>query len=532
MVGKMRIWDTTQKEHPLKKEYQFLSGPIRDIAWSSDSQRLAVVGEGRDKFGHVFLFDTGTSNGTLTGQAKPINAVDFRPAKPMRIVTASEDYSVAIFEGPPFKFKNMFQQHTRFAQCVRYNHDGTRFASGGADGRVLLFEGLEGEMNGELTDPQCKNAAHGGGVYSLSWSPDGSRLVTTSGDKTAKLWEVSSKRLVSCFSFGHDIEDQQLSCLWQGDDILSVNLAGFIQYLDLANTAAPKRVVQGHNKPITGLSVDSRNQHIYSADMEGFVVRWNAVTGESERLTPKFHKAQIQKLITTEKFLVTVSIDDTLSLMNLPSAEKSVSPKSVKLTGQPRSVDLKQDCVAVACQKEILVFDTNLTRKAALTVPAVLTCIALNPDAKILAVGGEDNTVRVYDYGGGDSLKLVKELQHGGIITDMAFSPDGLLLAVCDAARRVVPYKVPCYELASPKEWTFHTARVNCLSWSPDSKFLATGSLDTSIIVWSLGQPGEYPLIMKCAHPMSQITGVGWLDRQTVVSAGQDANVKQWHVSA
>ena len=49
MSGKIRIWDTTQKEHLLKYEYQPFSGKIRDIAWTEDSKRMAVVGEGREK---------------------------------------------------------------------------------------------------------------------------------------------------------------------------------------------------------------------------------------------------------------------------------------------------------------------------------------------------------------------------------------------------------------------------------------------------------------------------------------------------
>ena len=40
--------------------------------------RIVVVGEGREKFGHVFLADTGTSNGDITGQSRPINTVDFK----------------------------------------------------------------------------------------------------------------------------------------------------------------------------------------------------------------------------------------------------------------------------------------------------------------------------------------------------------------------------------------------------------------------------------------------------------------------
>lgn len=51
------------------------------------------------------MAETGTSVGEISGQSKPINSVDFRPARPFRIVTASEDNTIAVFEGPPFKFK-------------------------------------------------------------------------------------------------------------------------------------------------------------------------------------------------------------------------------------------------------------------------------------------------------------------------------------------------------------------------------------------------------------------------------------------
>lgn len=66
---------------------------------------MVVVGEGRERFGHVFMSETGTSVGEISGQSKPINSCDFRPARPFRIITGSEDNTIAVFEGPPFKFK-------------------------------------------------------------------------------------------------------------------------------------------------------------------------------------------------------------------------------------------------------------------------------------------------------------------------------------------------------------------------------------------------------------------------------------------
>lgn len=101
----MRIWDTVNKEHILKNEFHPIGGPIKDIAWSPDNQRMVVVGEGRERFGHVFMSETGTSVGEISGQSKPINSCDFKPTRPFRIVTGSEDNTIGVFEGPPFKFK-------------------------------------------------------------------------------------------------------------------------------------------------------------------------------------------------------------------------------------------------------------------------------------------------------------------------------------------------------------------------------------------------------------------------------------------
>ncbi len=47
-------------------------------------------------------------------------------------------------------------------------------------------------------------------------------------------------------------------------------------------------------------------------------------------------------------------------------------------------------------------------------------------------------------------------------------------------------------QLAHQLEWGFHTARVNCLAWAPDSIHLASGSLDTGIIIWDATQPTKH----------------------------------------
>ncbi|KAF6199443.1 hypothetical protein GE061_007469 [Apolygus lucorum] len=141
----------------------------------------------------------------------------------------------------------------------------------------------------------------------------------------------------------------------------------------------------------------------------------------------------------------------------------------------------------------------------------------------------EVKEVHVYNLNG-TSLSEKCVCEHLGPVTDCAFSPDGNYLVASDANRKVICYKVPEFEPAHNKEWGFHNARVNCVAWSPNSVQVASGSLDTTIIIWSVLHPAKHTII-KNAHPQSQITRLVWLDDETLVSVGQDCNTKIWDIT-
>uniref|UniRef100_A0A183A422 WD_REPEATS_REGION domain-containing protein n=1 Tax=Echinostoma caproni TaxID=27848 RepID=A0A183A422_9TREM len=114
--GKIRIWDTVNEEHILKNEFQPFVGPVCDLAWTSDNQRIIVGGTGQ--FGAVFNAETGASVGEIMGVSRNINSVDFRPVRPYRAVTGNDEGLVTFFEGPPFIFNPNRQTHRhRFYAC-------------------------------------------------------------------------------------------------------------------------------------------------------------------------------------------------------------------------------------------------------------------------------------------------------------------------------------------------------------------------------------------------------------------------------
>lgn len=521
--GKVRIWDTVNKEHLLKNEFQPIGGPIKDISWSPDSQRMVVVGEGRERFGHVFMAETGTSVGEISGQSKSINSCDFRPARPFRIVTGCEDNTIGVFEGPPFKFKMTKQDHTRFVQAVRYSPSGSHFASAGFDGKVFIYDGSSADLIGEIGSP-----AHKGGVYAVAWKPDGTQLLTASGDKTCRLWDVETRSLITEFVMGSQVEDQQVSCLWQGQYLLSVSLSGFINYLDVSNPDKHIRILKGHNKPITVLCLSPDRKKIYTGSHDGFITHWDSDTGENDRIQGVGHGNQINGMKIIGNSLYTCGIDDSVKQVDISS--NSYTSADIKLESQPRGMDVKDDTIITASVKEISVLQGG-RKVTSLPVSYEPSCVSINSTHPDVAVGGTlDNKIHIYTLLG-SNLSPKAELEHLGPITDCSYSPDSQYLVACDANRKVILYKLPDYQLAHNKEWGFHNARVNTVAWSPNSQLVASGSLDTTIIIWSVLNPTKHTII-KNAHPQSQITRLAWLDDGTLVSVGQDCNTKIWNITA
>lgn len=374
-------------------------------------------------------------------------------------------------------------------QAVRYSPTGDLFASAGFDGKVFIYDGNNYNLVGEVGSP-----AHAGGVYAVAWSPDGKQLLTTSGDKTAKLWDVETRQMVSEFKMGTTIDDQQVSCLWQNNYLLSVSLSGFINYLDVNNPTKPLRILKGHNKPITVLTLSEDRSNIFTGSHDGFVTTWNAGSGESERIEGAGHGNQINGMKAHDGILYTCGIDDSLKKINIEGNAYQTTG-DLKLGSQPRGMDICKETgtIVTATVNEVHVIK-NGRIASSLKLGYEPSSVSVHHASGHVAVGGADNKVHIYQLSG-DSLSEIKEKEHWGPITDLAYSPDEKYLVSCDTHRKVILYSVPEYELANKQEWGFHNAKVNCVAWSPNSLMVASGSLDTNIIIWSVDNPAKHIII-------------------------------------
>lgn len=123
--------------------------------------------------------DSGSSCGEIAGHAKvcpaharlrpclcrvtdqqPITALSVRHQRPFRAVSGSDDNSVVLHTGVPFKYDKMISTHTRFVRDVAFSPDGELFASVASDGKLFFYDGKTGETKGEAERSDTSSLVH------------------------------------------------------------------------------------------------------------------------------------------------------------------------------------------------------------------------------------------------------------------------------------------------------------------------------------------------------------------------------------
>ncbi len=146
----------------------------------------------------------------------------------------------------------------------------------------------------------------------------------------------------------------------------------------------------------------------------------------------------------------------------------------------------------------------SLQLKATLEGPVAVTALAISPDGNLLAAGGDDGVIRLWDPQAGQLLQ--SWAGHEGSVEALAISPDGTFLVsggadktvrVWDLATLGDPALSPGDVLAR-LQLQGHTGLINSVAISPDGRWIASGSADRTIRLW---QADNGQLIRTLAPP-------------------------------
>ncbi|TYI43638.1 hypothetical protein ES332_A01G183600v1 [Gossypium tomentosum] len=528
--GIIRIWGT-HNDFVLKNEFKVLSGRIDDLQWSPDGLRIVACGDGEGKsFVRAFMWDSGSTVGDFDGHSKRVLSCHFKPTRPFRIASCGEDFLVNFYEGPPFKFKLSHREHANFVNCIRFSPDGSKLISVSSDKKGIIYDAKTGETMGQLSSED----GHTGSIYAVSWSGDGKHVLTVSADKTAKIWEIFEdgtgkvSKTLECSGSG-GVEDMLVGCLWQNDHLITVSLSGTINLYSARDPDKQPLCLSGHMKNVNTLTlIESNEKIILSSSFDGSILRWTPGTGHSGKLQRK-DSSQIKCLVATKEEIMTSGYDNKVWRISLDQ-DKAGDAEHIDVGSQPK--DLSQainspDLAFVSLDSGVVLLkDMQILSNINLGFSVTASVIA--PDGSEAIVGGHDGKLHIYSVSG-DSLTEEATLEkHRGPISVIRYSPDFSMFASADLNREAVVWDRTSKEVKL-NNMLFHTARINCLAWSPNSTMVATGSLDTCVIIYEVGKPASSRITVKNAHP-GGVYGLVFIDDCNVASSGEDACIRVWKI--
>lgn len=155
---------------------------------------------------------------------------------------------------------------------------------------------------------------------------------------------------------------------------------------------------------------------------------------------------------------------------------------------------------------------------------AQVTAVIFSPDGSRLYSSSQDLTIGIWDA---DRGKLLRKISAPGIFTTaLAVSPDGRILAAVGYDGAAQLWQIDSWKLLRRLEFE-HTKAVRTLAFSPDGNTLATGDDDNTVCVWHVGRGTK--LASHRLHSNSVLAIAYHPAGAMLASAGADKTIKVWN---
>jgi WD40 repeat protein len=184
--GLIRLWDA-EGDDPIATLAGH-EGVAGDVAFRPDGAQLASGGV--DKTVRLWDVATRKAGAVLHGHTDTVNRVVYS-ADGRLLASASADRTVRLWDAATGEALAVLP-HGSIVYGVAFNPSGTRLAAGCSDNTIRLWDiGVARRAGGkEARDAEVAELrGHDAYVHAVDWSPDGTRLISASGDGTVRVWD-------------------------------------------------------------------------------------------------------------------------------------------------------------------------------------------------------------------------------------------------------------------------------------------------------------------------------------------------------
>ncbi len=496
------------------------------VSFSSDGSLLAIAEGSRVA---VWDFATGRRIETLNSRGFRIGALAFSPVKPglLAVVDRGEEKNkedgVVHFWDLSGKVSPSFFANVEDVESIAFSHDGKKLAAGRSDGLVEIWDiasRTRVQSSSRHRDPGNPGipGKHRKALC-VSFSPDDKLLASGGGDTKIRLWNPGTLKQICEPLVGHTAYVIAVDFSPDGRLLTSGGYDSRVLLWDVATKLARPPLL-GHKGPVTSVDFSPDGGTLVSGGFDHTIRFWNVSSLRQTHIlrghTDKIHSVAFspdgQSLVSSSP--QTARVWDAPSDRNMETQiehktwveEAVLSPDGKTLVASDyHTLALKVWNVPNRRWRRDLIGHTNNT-----------TELAFSPDGNLLASGGWDHTMRLWDVKSGDLLAKHEFLKS---VKSVTFSPDSRLLG---ATSREDGLRI--WDIASDKEIQLirgETGSIHNAAFFPDGHLLATKHRDGEVSVWDTRDGSQVTTIFGEARkasghfqrrPTHRARPLGWND--------------------
>jgi WD40 repeat protein len=407
--------------------------------------------------------------------------------------------------------------HQLSVSSAAFSPDGTRIVSASMDKTARIWDATTGKQLQVLT-------GHQAGLWTVVFSPDGTKVLTASEDKTARIWDAVTGKQIAVLN-GHTDKVSSAAFSPDGKRVVTSSFDKTARIWD-ATTFQQLTVLIGHTDTVQTAFFSPDGTRIVTASDDTTARIWDAATGQQLSVLRGHQNSVYSAVFSPDGTRVATGSDDTTARVWDVDTAKQIAVMQGHddyVNTVAFSVDGTKILTASA-DKTARIWDAATGAQLAVLQghEDYVNTAAYSIDGKRIVTASRDKTVRVWDVSVGTELLILRG--HDNWLASAEYSADGtrIVTASQDKTAKVWDAATGLQQITL----TGHDAALSGAVFSPDGKRIVTASEDKTARIWDASTGKQ--LTVLSGHGNWVMDAAFSPDGTRIATASWDQTARVW----